>query len=69
MFINEPVFLLTEKVDEGDTASIKSNDSSKKQPRKVKQLRVLDGKMAQSLSILLGSVGASCLFSPYCRQT
>lgn len=52
-------YTLLEKVDDGDTASIKSNDSHKKASRKVKQLRVLDGKMAQSLSILLGSVSAS----------
>lgn len=43
--------------DEGDSASIKSNDSGqKKSARKVKQLRVIDPKAGQSLSILLGSV-------------
>ena len=47
----------TEKKDEGDTASVKSNESgTKKSAKKAKTLRVLDGKAGQALSILLGSV-------------
>ena len=46
-----------EKKDEADISSVQSKEgNTKKSSKKAKQLRVLDGKLAQSLSILLGSV-------------
>ncbi|XP_067949319.1 protein diaphanous homolog 2-like isoform X2 [Watersipora subatra] len=48
----------TEKVEEGDASSVKNSEGTKKPSKKNKQLRILDGKSGQGLSILLGSVKA-----------
>ena len=53
--------LLEKKVDEGDASAAKGAEGNKKSARKGRQLRVLDGKSGQSLSILLGSVSSSSL--------
>jgi len=54
-FIHESFCIPEKNAEDGSAESVKSSESSKKS-RKAKQLRVLDGKQGQSLSILLGSV-------------